>query len=122
MHYVKDLENIKAVRLAIFVRVLISSSFGLFQDEHSPRERLDLFINDDFHNFAELHARHLHLMDQFHEIQRGNIPPRSITAALFDAALNFREAYMEYIPNYPIAAYRVDDEVANNPHSRRSLM
>ena len=34
---------------------------------------------------------------------------------MMDAALNFREAYMEYIPNYPIAAYRIDDEMANNP-------
>jgi hypothetical protein len=33
---------------------------------------------------------------------------------MFDAALNFRDAYMEYIPNYPIAAYRIDDEMANN--------
>lgn len=33
---------------------------------------------------------------------------------MFDAALNFREAYMEYIPNYPIAAYRIDDEMANS--------
>ena len=32
----------------------------------------------------------------------------------FDAVLNFREAYMEYIPNYPIAAYRIDEEIANN--------
>ncbi|KAG1874386.1 Dbl homology domain-containing protein [Suillus subluteus] len=39
---------------------------------------------------------------------------RSITAPLFDAALNFRDAYMEYILNYPIAAYRIDDEMANN--------
>jgi hypothetical protein len=81
-----------------------------------PRERLDSFINDVFHNFAELHAHHRRLVDQFHEIQREEHPTiRSVTAALFDAALNFREAYMEYIPNYPIAAYRVDDEVANNP-------
>jgi hypothetical protein len=39
---------------------------------------------------------------------------RSITAPLFDAALNFRDAYMEYIPNYPITAYRIDDEMAND--------
>jgi len=37
---------------------------------------------------------------------------------MFDAALNFRDAYMEYVPNYPIAAYRVDDEMANNPEFR----
>lgn len=39
----------------------------------------------------------------------------SVTAAMYDAVLNFREAYVEYIPNYPIAAYRIDDEMANNP-------
>lgn len=40
---------------------------------------------------------------------------RSVTAAMFDTALNFRDVYMEYIPNYPIVAYRIDDEMANNP-------
>ena len=55
-------------------------------------------------------------MEKFHEIQREQHPNvRSVTAAVFDAALNWREAYMEYIPNYPIAAYRIDDEMANNP-------
>ncbi len=34
---------------------------------------------------------------------------------MLDAALNFRDAYMEYIPNYPIAAYRIDEEMNNNP-------
>jgi hypothetical protein len=40
---------------------------------------------------------------------------RSITAPMYDAVLGFRDAYLEYIPNYPIAAYRIDDEMANNP-------
>lgn len=80
-----------------------------------PRDRLNSFIGDVFHNFAELHAHHRKLLDQFHEIQREEHPTiRSITAPMFDAALNFRDAYMEYVPNYPIAAYRVDDEMANN--------
>jgi hypothetical protein len=34
---------------------------------------------------------------------------------VFDTALNFREAYLEYIPNYPIAAYRVEEEKEKNP-------
>jgi RHO1 GDP-GTP exchange protein 1/2 len=81
-----------------------------------PRERLDSFIHDVFHNFAELHAHHKRLVEQFHEIQREEHPTiRTVTAAVFDAALNFREAYMEYVPNYPIAAYRIDNEMANNP-------
>jgi RhoGEF, Guanine nucleotide exchange factor for Rho/Rac/Cdc42-like GTPases len=81
-----------------------------------PRERLNQFIQDVFHNFAELHVYHRRLVDKFHEIQREEHPViRTVTAAVFDAALNFREAYAEYIPNYPIAAYRIDDEMANNP-------
>jgi hypothetical protein len=78
-------------------------------------ERLEQFIEDVFHNFADLHAHHLKLVEKFHEIQREQHPNiRSVTAAMFDAALNFRDVYMEYIPNYPIAAYRIDDEMANN--------
>jgi hypothetical protein len=81
-----------------------------------PRERLSQFIKDVFHNFSELHAHHRRLVDRFHEIQREEHPTiRSVTAAVFDATLNFRDSYMEYIPNYPIAAYRVDDEMENNP-------
>ena len=81
-----------------------------------PRERLDTFIRDVFHNFGELHAHHKRLLDQFFEIQREEHPIiRSVTAAMYDAVLNFRDAYLEYIPNYPIAAYRIDDEMENNP-------
>lgn len=81
-----------------------------------PPDRVDQFISDVFHNFDELHAHHRRLVDTLHEIQREEHPKlRSITAAVFDAALNFREAYLEYIPNYPIAAYRIDHEMANNP-------
>ena len=81
-----------------------------------PRDRLEQFIQEVFHNYAELHTYHRRMLDKLHEIQRDEHPViRSITAAIYDAVLNFREAYMEYIPNYPIAAYRIDDEMANNP-------
>ena len=81
-----------------------------------PRERLDGFIRDVFHNFGELHAHHKRLLDQFFEVQREEHPIiRSVTAAMYDAVLNFRDAYLEYVPNYPIAAYRIDDEMENNP-------
>lgn len=80
-----------------------------------PRDRLDQFIEDVFHNYGQLYEYHKKLVDELHEIQREQHPRiNSITAAIFDAALNFRDAYMEYIPNYPIAAYRIDDEMANN--------
>ena len=81
-----------------------------------PRDKLEQFCDEVFHNYDELFTHHKKLVDNLHEIQREQHPNiRSITAALFDAALNFRDAYMEYIPNYPIAAYRIDDEMANNP-------
>lgn len=68
-----------------------------------------------FHNFAELYGHHRRMLDRLHEIQREEHPfIRSITATLFDAALNWRDAYLEYIPHYPIAAFRIEDECANN--------
>lgn len=77
--------------------------------------KLERFIDDVFHNYQELLEHHKKLVAAFHEIQREQHPViKSITAPMMDAALNFREAYMEYIPNYPIAAYRIDDEMANN--------
>lgn len=107
MAYVKDLENIDVM----YIRPLRAADPPIV-----PREALEKFITDVFHNFAELHAHHRRLVEKFHEIQREEHPViRTITAAVFDAALNFRDAYMEYIPNYPIAAYRIDDEMNNNP-------
>ncbi|KDR80795.1 hypothetical protein GALMADRAFT_60733 [Galerina marginata CBS 339.88] len=106
MAYVKDLENI----LNIYINPLRKAEPPII-----PRDRLDQFIEDVFHNYLELYEHHKKLVDNFHEIQRDQHPHiRTITAAMFDAALNFRDAYMEYIPNYPIAAYRIDDEMANN--------
>ena len=81
-----------------------------------PSQRLEQFIQDVFHNYRELYEHHDKLVEKFHLTQREQHPHiRSITAAVFDTALYFREAYMEYVPNYPIAAYRIDDEMANNP-------
>ncbi|KAK0436935.1 CNH domain-containing protein [Armillaria borealis] len=106
MAYVKDLENIDIM----YIKALRAANPPII-----PPNRLDSFIKDVFHNFAELGYHHRKLVEKFHEIQREQHPViRTVTAAMFDAALNFRDAYMEYIPNYPIAAYRIDDEMANN--------
>ncbi|KIM44432.1 hypothetical protein M413DRAFT_442414 [Hebeloma cylindrosporum] len=107
MAYVRDLENIEAM----YVRPLRNAEPPII-----PRARLGQFIEDVFHNHDELYRHHRALVDKLHHIQREEHPRiRSITAVVFDAALNFREAYMEYIPNYPIAAYRIDEEMATNP-------
>jgi len=79
-------------------------------------DRLETFIQEVFHNYADIAIYHARLLEQFQEIQREQHPSiNTITASMMDAALNFRDAYMEYIPNYPIAAYRIDDEMIRNP-------
>lgn len=81
-----------------------------------PRERLSAFIMDVFHNFGAIHLQHRKLLDRLHAIQQEEHPViHSVTAAIFDAALNWREEYMEYITNYPIAEYRIVDEMESNP-------
>ena len=81
-----------------------------------PRERLSAFITDVFHNFGAIHLQHRKLLDRLQAIQQDEHPViNSVTAAIFDAALNWRDEYMEYITNYPIAEYRIVDERANNP-------
>ncbi|KAG6849618.1 hypothetical protein H0H93_006902 [Arthromyces matolae] len=107
MAYVKDLESINTMYI-IPLRTV--------EPPIIPRDRLDSFINDVFHNFAELYEHHKELVQDFHRIQREQHPViGSVIEPLTHAALQFREAYQEYIPNYPIAAYRIDDEMANNP-------
>ncbi|KAJ7623723.1 signal transducer [Roridomyces roridus] len=106
MSYVKDLENIEIM----YIRPLRTSDPPIVS-----RDRLDQFIKDVFHNYSHILAHHRALIEKLHEIQREQHPRiRSITEPVLDAALNFREAYLDYIPNYPIAAYRIDDEMANN--------
>lgn len=100
----------------MYVRPLRATNPPIITGE---KDRLETWIDEVFHNYYELLEHHRRLVQAFHEIQREQHPViRSITAPMMDAALNFREAYMEYIPNYPIAAYRIDDEMANNPAFR----
>ena len=81
-----------------------------------PRERLSTFIADVFHNFDAIRLQHHKLLDCLHAIQREEYPViHSVTAAIFNAALNWHDEYMEYITNYPIAEYRIVDEMGNNP-------
>lgn len=53
-----------------------------------PREKLESFVADVFHNFAEIYEHHRKLLEQLHEIQRDEHPAiKSITAAVFDASV-----------------------------------
>ncbi|KAG9014371.1 hypothetical protein FRB94_012777 [Tulasnella sp. JGI-2019a] len=106
MEYVRDLETIDR----LYVQPLREANPPVFVGE-----KLDNFIRDAYWNFAEIHSHHKRLLERLHEIQREEHPViRSITAPIYDAALNWRDAYMEYVPHYPISAYRIDEQIADN--------
>ncbi|KAH0583069.1 hypothetical protein H2248_010954 [Termitomyces sp. 'cryptogamus'] len=113
MLYVKDLENI----VTMYVRPLRNLYPPIV-----PGERLDRFIKDVFHNFGELCTYHRRLVNILHQMQRDEHPQiKSITAPVLGALLDFREAYLDYIPNYPIAAYRIEEEAERNPRFKEFL-
>ncbi|CAE6417885.1 unnamed protein product [Rhizoctonia solani] len=110
MEYVKDLELLNT----LFIQPLLHES-----PPPIPRENLDRFVSEVFSNFADVHLHHRRMLDTLHEIQREEHPIiRSISAPVFDAALNWRDAYMIYIPHYPIAEYLVDSQKAENKEFR----
>ncbi|KAJ4489046.1 CNH domain-containing protein [Lentinula lateritia] len=110
MGYVKDLENVEHM----YITPLVNSSTS--NTPIIPAVRLSQFLSSVFNNIQSLHFHHLTLLQALFRIQYDEHPTiRSVSAPILDAALNWREAYMEYIPNYPIAAYTIDSEMRTNP-------
>ncbi|KAG9075486.1 hypothetical protein FS749_012835, partial [Ceratobasidium sp. UAMH 11750] len=106
MEYVKDLELLDS----LFIQPLLHDDPPII-----PRDRVEHWVSQVFSNFADVHLHHRRMLDRLHEIQREEHPIiRSISPPVFDAALNWRDAYMVYIPHYPIAEYMFDEEKANN--------
>ena len=96
--------------LKMYVQPLKSSNPPII-----PHERLSSFLQDAYHNSVELLHLNRRLLESLHVIQRDEHPlVRSVTAPVLDAALNWHDAYMEYVPNYPISHYRIDEEMQNN--------
>jgi RHO1 GDP-GTP exchange protein 1/2 len=72
------------------------------------------FLREIFHNYDEVLSQHHRLLDAMHEVQRDEYPCiTSIVAPIYDAALNWRDVYMEYVSHYPIARYRVEEAMSN---------
>lgn len=109
--YVHDLELITS----LFIRPLCTINPPIIQ-----RERTMEFIQAVFYNINELLEYHRKLLDDLHELQREEHPfIRSISVPMLDAALNWRDAYMEYITHYPIALYHLEEEIVTNPAFKR---
>ncbi|KAE9411081.1 hypothetical protein BT96DRAFT_247819 [Gymnopus androsaceus JB14] len=108
--YVKDLENVEQM----YITPLLNSSTT--STPIIPPAEVNQFITSIFGNIHDLHTHHLGLLQALFRIQYNEYPTlRSISAPILDAALNWQEAYMEYIPNYPIAAYLIDSQMSLNP-------
>ncbi|KAG9017026.1 hypothetical protein FRB90_002035, partial [Tulasnella sp. 427] len=107
MEFVRDLETIET----LFIKPLRAATPAAI-----PRDRLNAFIRDVFWTYDDVLTHHRKLLNRLHEIQREEHPHiRSITAPIYDVALNWQDAYMEYVPHYPIAAFRIQEEIGNNP-------
>ncbi|ODO05898.1 hypothetical protein I350_04959 [Cryptococcus amylolentus CBS 6273] len=107
MEYVADLEAIET----LFVDGLRTAEPAVID-----RNRLDVFLDEAFHNYRsllEVHSRLLHNLQQRQLEQHPNVG--MISDLVFDAALNWQEAYMEYVTHYPIAKAKVQEEEHKNP-------
>lgn len=96
--------------LKLFIRPLRAAQLPL----PDPSERgVDEFLRDIFHNYNEVLGHHRRLLEAMHDIQREEYPCiASIVAPLYDAALNWRDSYMEYVAHYPIARYRAEEAMS----------
>ena len=76
----------------------------------SSERGVDDFLRDIFHNYQEVLEHQRRLLAAFFEIQSEEYPCiDSIVAPIFDACLNWQDAYMEYTTHLPIAEYRVEE-------------
>jgi hypothetical protein len=79
------------------------------------RSRLELFIDDVFHNYRnilDIHERLLESLQARQTEQHPHVGP--IGDLVFDAALQWQETYLEYNSHYPKAKYALEQEVASN--------
>lgn len=119
MEYVADLEAIETVspfmltmgaNKQVFITPLREAERPIIE-----RSRLDIFIDDAFHNYRSILDVHQRLLEALQQRQREQHPRFGmISDLILDAALNWNEAYLEYMPHYPIAKAKIDDERNRN--------
>ncbi len=106
MEYVADLETIET----LFVS-------GIRDDDKHiiPGPRREIFVDEVFHNYRSLLDVHTQLLENLQARQLEQHPNFGmISDLLLDAALNWRDAYMEYVTHYPVAKARVQEEQTHN--------
>lgn len=106
MEYVADLETIET----LFVDGLRQADVPIIE-----RSRLEIFVDDAFHNYRSLLEVHSDLLEKLQDRQSKQHPHFGmISDLILDAALNWQDAYMEYVTHYPIAKAKVEEEKQKN--------
>ncbi|WVR06073.1 hypothetical protein IAU60_003101 [Kwoniella sp. DSM 27419] len=113
MEYVADLETMDN---------LFVNGLRLADPAVIDRNRLDVFLDEVFHNYRSLLDVHSRLLENLQFRQLEQHPHFGmISDLIFDAALNWQEAYMEYVTHYPIAKAKVQEEEHRNPKFAKFL-
>ena len=106
MEYVADLETMET----LFVNGIRDDDTGII-----PARRREIFLDDVFHNYRSLLDVHTQLLENLQARQLEQHPRFGmISDLILDAALNWQDAYMEYVPHYPVAKARVQEEQKTN--------
>jgi len=80
------------------------------------RLRLEIFLDDVFHNYRSLLDIHTDLLEKLHARQEEQHPRiGSISDLIYDAALRWQDAIIEYGSHYPKAKYAWELEKRTNP-------
>jgi len=80
------------------------------------RLRLEIFLDDVFHNYRSLLEIHTDLLEKLHARQEEQHPRvGSVSDLIYDAALRWQDAIIEYGSHYPKAKYAWEHERRTNP-------
>lgn len=113
MEYVADLETMET----LFVNGIRENDQGII-----PGPGREIFLDDVFHNYGSLLDEHSRLLEKLQARQLEQHPNFGmISDLMLDAALNWRDAYMEYVTHYPVAKARIQEEQVRNEKLREFL-
>jgi hypothetical protein len=128
MTYVADLRVIETVCLQVCLATIarthdFCNQFQVYIDglrsADEPivdRLRLEIFLDDVFHNYRSLLEIHTDLLEKLHARQEEQHPRvGSVSDLIYDAALRWQDAIIEYGSHYPKAKYAWEQERRTNP-------
>jgi hypothetical protein len=79
------------------------------------RLRLEIFLDDVFHNYRSLLDIHTDLLEKLHARQEEQHPRiGAVSDLIYDAALRWQDAIIEYGSHYPKAKYAWEHERRTN--------